>query len=370
MAEAIELARRGTGHVSPNPLVGCVIVKNDSIVGRGWHKKLGEAHAEVNAIADAGDQCAGATAYVTLEPCSHQGKTPPCVQALIDAKVDTVVIGASDQNPVASGGAAQLQEAGITVVKDILGKESRYLNRAFFHHLEHNRPCVIGKTATSLDGRIATRTGHSQWITGPAARRRSHDLRQEVDAIIVGAETIRHDNPALTVRERWDSDLASLEPAHPLRVIVSHSGILPTDFHCLDGSLPGKSLVATSDSMPASQEKQLIEAGTEVLRLPGSSAGQIKIQALLDALSERCQSVVVEGGSQLLGAFVDAKLVDEVWAFVAPKWIGGTQAPASVGGLGAEKLNHSVNLTNVEIEHLSPDVLMRGLVDRSPVAAD
>jgi len=365
MTEALTLARRGTGHVSPNPLVGCVLVKDDQIIGRGWHEQFGGPHAEINALRDAGTKAIGATAYVTLEPCAHQGKTPPCVEALIEANISTVVIAARDPNPEAGGGVERLREAGIEVLLGIETAAAEYQNRAFFHQIQNKRPWVIGKTATSLDGRIATRTGNSQWITGPAARRRSHDLRQEVDALVVGAETLRHDNPALTVRERWDEGLASLEPAHPLRIIVSSSGILPPDFHALDGSLPGKSLVATTDQMPANRESQLVDAGTEVLRLPSNSVGQIQIQAFLDALAPRCQSMVVEGGAQLMGAFVDAGLIDEVWAFIAPKWIGGASAPASVSGLGADRLDDVLTLISVEIESLTPDVLMRGLVDRT-----
>jgi diaminohydroxyphosphoribosylaminopyrimidine deaminase / 5-amino-6-(5-phosphoribosylamino)uracil reductase len=366
MAEALTLAHRGTGHVSPNPRVGCVIVKGEQVIGRGWHKAYGTEHAEVNALNDCVDDAEGATAYVTLEPCAHHGQTPPCVNALIDAKVAHVVIAVQDDNPKAKGGAQLLEEAGIKVTLGVRGAEARFQNRAFFHHLKTKRPWVIGKTATSLDGRIATRTGHSQWITGPAARRRSHDLRQAVDAIVVGAETLRNDNPTLTVRDRWDEVLASLQPSHPLRIIVSSTGILPTDFHALDGSLPGKSLVATTDQMPASQEEKLVKNGTEVLRLPSNSVGQINISAFLDALAPRCQSIVVEGGAQLLGAFVDARMIDEVWSFIAPKWIGGASAPASVGGLGVERLEQSLTLHDVRYESLEPDLLIRGLVDRSP----
>lgn len=368
MAEALLLAKRGTGHVSPNPRVGCVVVKNNDVVGRGWHQQFGGPHAEVNALRDAGDQAIGSTVYVTLEPCTHQGKTPPCVSALIAAKVAKVIIAARDPHPDANGGATQLEKAGIDVVIGVHEAQARAQNRMFFHHIEHKRPWVIGKTATSLDGRIATRTGHSQWITGPTARQRGHDLRQMVDAIVVGAQTLRKDNPSLTVRERWDDQLASLEPAHPLRIVVTSrgDGIQATDFQALDGSLPGKALVATTEQMPQTQADQLLQAGTEVLRLPANAAGQIDIKALLSALSTRCQSMVVEGGAQLLGAFVDANLIDEVWAFIAPKWIGGVSAPSAVGGFGAERLNQSVSLIDVKHESLNPDLLVRGLVDKRP----
>ncbi len=364
MAEALALARRGTGHVSPNPRVGCVLVKDEHIIGRGWHKAYGQAHAEVNALIDAGEAAAGSTAYVTLEPCAHHGQTPPCVNALINADVAQVVIAARDDNPKAEGGALLLQDAGISVTLGVREDEARFQNRAFFHHIATKRPWVVGKTASSLDGRISTRTGHSQWITGPSARRRGHDLRQAVDAIVVGAETLRKDNPTLTVRDRWNDVLASLEPAHPLRIIVSGTGDLPTDCHALNGSLPGKTLVATTEQMPVSQEKQLIENGTEVLRLPVNSVGKIDIPALLDALATRCQSILVEGGAQLLGAFVDARMIDEVWAFIAPKLIGGTSAPSSIGGLGIERLEESVTLNDVRYEFLEHDLLIRGLVDR------
>jgi len=364
MAEALQLAKRGTGHVSPNPRVGCVVVNNDQVVGRGWHQQYGSAHAEVNALNDAGEHAKGSTVYVTLEPCAHHGKTPPCADALIHASVDTVVVAAHDTNPEATGGVQVLQKAGIRVVTGIRELEARTQNRMFFHHIEHKRPWVIGKTATSLDGRIATRSGHSQWITGPDARRRSHDLRQAVDAIVVGAETLRKDNPALTVRDRWDAELSNVEPAHPHRIVVSGTGALPIDSQALNGSLPGKTIVVTTEKMPASTENQLINAGNEVLRLPSDQSGQIGINTLLDALAPNYQSLMVEGGSKLLGAFVDANVIDEVWAFIAPTWIGGASAPASIGGLGAEFLNQSLSLRDVQVESLAPDLLVRGLVDR------
>ena len=366
MAEALRLAKRGTGHVSPNPRVGCVVVKDEKIIGRGWHQQYGGPHAEVHALNDAGAHGANSTVYVTLEPCAHYGQTPPCVQALLSAQVAKVVIGARDTHPDATGGAEKLRQAGVTVVTGVKEIEANRLNRMFFHHIEHKRPWVIAKTATSLDGRIATRAGHSQWITGPSARCRSHDLRQAVDAIIVGAETLRKDNPSLTVRDRWDEELCSLEPSHPLRIIVSRSGILPIDSHAFDGSLPGKTLVATTEQMTKNSEEQLIQAGVDVLRFPANSQGQISIHSLLDALATRCQSVMVEGGSQLLGSFVDANAVDEVWAFIAPTWIGGACAPSSIGGLGAEFLHQSLSLYDVQYEHLNPDLLVRGLVARIP----
>jgi len=368
MRTALQLAKRGTGHASPNPLVGCVVVKDDKIVGRGWHQQYGGPHAEVNALTDAGKNAIGATVYVTLEPCAHEGKTPPCVNALIAAKVNRVIVAARDPNPIATGGIEQLRHAGITVVTGVETEAADYLNRAFVHRIKSKRPWVVAKTATSLDGRIATRTGHSQWITGPNARRRSHDLRQMVDAIIVGAETVRADNPALTVRNPLDKELAELESAHPLRVIVSARGELALNLHAVDGSLPGQTLVATTEHMSANTEQQLLNAGNEVLRLACDSSGYIPIEALLNALAPRCQSVLVEGGAHLLGAFVDAGFVDEVWAFIAPKWIGGAKAPGSVGGLGVSRLENALELKHLEHEQLEPDWLMRGLVNRAPTS--
>ncbi len=363
MSEALALAKRGTGHVSPNPLVGCVIVKNNVIIGRGWHKKLGGPHAEVHALNDAGSEASGATAYVTLEPCAHVGKTPPCANALINANITTVVIAALDPNPTASGGVEALKKAGIEVITGVMKSEAEFQNRAFIHHIKYKRPWVIAKTATSLDGRIATHTGHSQWITGSAARKRGHDLRQYVDAIMIGADTLRKDDPSLTVRECWDSELSAIEAAHPLRIIVSGSGQVPLQAKALNGSLPGQTLVATSNQMPTTTEQQLNDAGVEVWRLPATDE-QIHIPALLEQLAPRCQSVMIEGGAKLLGAFADAQCIDELWAFIAPKIIGGATAPGSISGRGADRLEHSLTLHNVCHESLDADWLIRGMVNR------
>jgi len=267
MREAISLAERGTGHVSPNPLVGAVVVKDGHIVGRGWHQRYGAAHAEVNALNDAGERAIGSTVYVTLEPCTHTDKTPPCTNALIDAKVATVVVASRDPNPLAAGGVEILRAAGIQVITGVEEESADFLNRAFLFNIRTNQPWVVAKTATSLDGKIATRTGHSQWITGEMARSRGHDIRQSVDAILIGGETLRADNPSLTVRRCMSNTLAQLEPSHPLRVIVSGSGDLPVDRTALNGSLPGRTLIITTEKMPMSREDALLKNGNEIVRL-------------------------------------------------------------------------------------------------------
>lgn len=373
MTEAIQLAQQGTGHASPNPLVGCVIVKNGEVIGRGWHERYGGPHAEANAISDARKRApestehptAGATAYVSLEPCAHYGKTPPCVDALINAKVATVVIATRDPNPKAAGGIEKLQAAGIEVITGIEAEAAQHQNRAFLHRLRTGRPWVIAKTATSLDGKIATRTGHSQWITGDAARRRAHDLRQIADTIVVGANTLRQDNPSLTVRDRWSTSLMALEPVHPTRVVVTRKGGLPHSARALNGSLPGTTIVATSDLMSAEEEAELTSLGNEVLRLPADADGRVSMRALLEALSRRSQCLVVEGGAELLGAFADEQLIDEVWSFIAPMIIGGSTALTSVAGSGCASLTEGLHLTGIDVQTLGDDVLLRGIVDTS-----
>jgi len=262
MREAIRIAALGTGHVSPNPLVGAVVVKDDVIVGRGWHKNYGGPHAEVHALEEAGELARNAT-------------------ALIESSIGTVVIAVRDPNPKAAGGVEQLRNAGISVITDVESDAAEYQNRAFLHRIKTGTPWVIAKTATSLDGRIATRTGHSQWITGQAARKRGHDIRQFIDAILVGAETVRADDPSLTVRERWNEDLSSLVPAHPLRVIATREGNLPNEARVLDTAHPGETLIVTGEKMSQVRESEFIDSGVDVLRLASDATGKFSIEDLL-----------------------------------------------------------------------------------------
>ncbi|MEM7118802.1 MAG: bifunctional diaminohydroxyphosphoribosylaminopyrimidine deaminase/5-amino-6-(5-phosphoribosylamino)uracil reductase RibD [Chloroflexota bacterium] len=363
MKRALGLARLAEGFTSPNPMVGSVVVKNGRIIGEGYHHYAGAAHAEVVALENAGEAAEGATVYVSLEPCNHFGRTPPCTQALIDAKVEAVHYAISDPNPRAKGGHQRLEAAGIQVSVGLCEAEARHLNRFFFRHAQFGCPHVIAKFATSLDGKIATRTGHSQWITGTPARQRGHGLRQAVDAILVGAETAVLDNPQLTTR------LPNGRPSHPLRIVLDSQGRVPLSARLFDPELPGQTLVATTAVMPAERRLALEGLGVWVWEMPVASSAtdangrSVNLPALLGKLGEHnIQSVLVEGGGTVLGSFFDEGLVHEAWAFLAPMIIGGSTAPSPVSGLGPATLSHAWRLDNVATEAVGQDVLVRGVV--------
>lgn len=379
MQRALELAERGIGCTSPNPLVGCVIVQNDTIIGEGWHEVYGQAHAEVNAIRDAldrhtnnvgdtqtasGKPLEGATLYVTLEPCNHHGLTSPCTHAVLDAGVARVVYALADPNPKAAGGARYLQEQGIELIHGILEEQARFLNRFFISHVARKRPYVVAKSATSLDGRIATHTGDSQWITGPDSRLRGHQLRQAVDAIIVGTDTVIADDPALTTRLP-ESLCANKNIRHPRPVILDSTGRVPLTTQLLNGdSEHSRTIIAATDELAADHRNQLEYRGFEVMILERNPAGiGVDPVALLDALGQRgIQSVLLEGGASVQGSFRDAGVIDEVWAFIAPALIGGREAPAAYAAAGSASLSESTRLHDVRIETLGDDILVRGLV--------
>lgn len=388
MQRALELAARGTGCTSPNPLVGSVVVHNGEIIGEGWHEVYGEAHAEVNALNNARAFVIGrsgaseesehaeaisrvfndSTLYVTLEPCNHHGFTPPCTRAIVNAGIKNVVYALADPNPKAAGGADWLREQGVNIVTGVLEEQARYLNRFFLKHVASKRPYVIAKSASSLDGRTATRTGHSQWITGPEARQRGHELRQAVDAIIVGAETVLTDNPSLTVRLP-EAICAPELVRHPTPVILDSTGRTQLSAKLLDGSLPTQTLVISTEAMSPAQREAIENKGHEVVLVSKNENGVGTCpHETLQVLGERkIHSVLLEGGATVHGTFRDAGLIDEVWAFIAPTVIGGKQAPASFAALGSETLQQASNLTDVHVEQVGNDVLIRGLVEPSEI---
>jgi len=363
MLHALELAARASGCTHPNPLVGCVIVKDGNVIGEGWHREAGGAHAEVDALANAGDDSKGATLYVTLEPCNHTGRTPPCTQAIIDAGIRHVVFATTDTNPSAGGGAAFLAQQGIDVTAGVLEDEAIHVNRYFFHHVKTGLPFVVAKTATSFDGRIATHTGHSQWITGPEARQRGHELRQSVDVIMVGADTVLKDDPSLTVRPTEASDTTR----HPRPIIFDSQGRVPASHKLLDGSLPTTTTVMTTERMSVDHRKTLESLGNQVVIIPTDREAQRPDpKAVLKLLGEEgVQSVLIEGGPALQGSFLDAGLINEVWSFLAPMVIGGVNAPAAFAGIGASTLDKSTRLERVRSEWLGSDLLLQGMVTHS-----
>ena len=354
MRRAIALAERASGLTSPNPPVGAVLVAGDRVVGEGWHRGVGRPHAEAEAIAAAGEAARGATAYVTLEPCDHTGRTPPCTEGLIAAGVRRVVYAVTDPNPIASGGAGRLRAAGVEVVGGVEEAAARRLARFFLHHVETGRPWVIAKSASSLDGRVATRTGHSKWITGDAARREGHRLRQAVDAILVGIGTALADDPSLDVRLPEGSRAAS-GPRHPRPIVLDTDARLPTAARLLAGEVErARPLLVVGERADRARCEALAAAGAEILALPLERLGASGVQSLL-----------VEGGPTVHGRFADARLIDEVALFLAPTLIGGADAPAAFGGLGATTLDGALALEEVTASAVGADIMVRGFVRRA-----
>ncbi len=354
MARALELARQALGTTSPNPAVGAVLVKDGCIVGKGRTQPPGGPHAEVVAIKQAGPDARDATLYVTLEPCAHYGRTPPCTKAIIEAGVREVHYSFDDPDPNGRGaGARELREAGIEVVAGEGEQEARRINEAYVKQRLTGLPFVIAKWAMSLDGKIAATSGDSRWVSGPETREWSHELRTKIDAIMVGVRTVLVDDPQLTARP---GDIVA--ERQPLRIVADSRGRTPVTARVLDG--PGRALVATTSASRAAWRRQMAEAGTEVLLLPDRD-GRVDLAELLRALGERqVLSLLVEGGGELLGAFFDGGLVDKVQAVVAPLVIGGDEAPAAVAGRGVERMADALRLRNVSVERLGEDVLVVG----------
>ncbi len=362
MAEALRLAEKGKGTTSPNPMVGCVIVKNGEIIGRGWHERAGEPHAERFALREAGEKAAGATAYVTLEPCNHFGRTPPCSEGLITAGIREVHVAMLDPNPIVAGrGIKRLQAAGIKVHVGQHEAEAKKLNETFIHYITTRRPFVIAKWAMTIDGRIATHTGHSRWITGPRARAYTHQTRHEVDAILVGRGTALADNPRLTTRlDDMSNDHGEKQtPRHPLRVVLDSYGSLPTSLQLFDPTLPGNTLVATTERASERWLEQLHAQGVMSVVLPADANGHVALQPLLEELGRRqLSSLLVEGGGEVHASFFAQELVNKVHAYIAPKLVGGRQAPGPLGGVGVGTMPEAVQLTWQEVKPLGQDLLM------------
>ena len=327
MARALRLAARGLYSTRPNPAVGCVLVKDGSVVGEGWHRKAGEPHAEVVALQQAGEAAKGATAYVTLEPCSHYGRTPPCANALVDAGIARVVIASKDPNPEVGGGGIHLLHAhGITVSEGLMQKEAVALNRGFIKAMTEGMPYVRLKVATSLDGKIAAANGESQWITGVVSRQRGHLLRARHGAIITGVGTVVADNPSLNVRlPDTMLDRYSLDDAlcHPLRVVLDSQLRMSPDAAMLQ--LPGQTcVITTADAAKRAKAMKLEAAGAQVVPVEADMHGRVELAAALRFLAQhhRVRDVLVEAGPTLSGAFLDAGLVDELHWFQAAKVLG------------------------------------------------
>lgn len=354
MRKALEIAAYACGRTSPNPLVGSVIVKDDRIVGQGWHRKAGTPHAEIHALNQAGELAEGATVYVTLEPCSHTGRTGPCADALIRAGVKRVVIAMVDPNPaVAGNGVRKLQAAGIEVETGLMAKEAAELNRIFIKWISTKMPYTIVKSAMSLDGKIATDTGESQWITNETARGYGHTLRDICDGIVVGIDTVIADDPSLTTR------IAGRSGKNPIRIVLDSKARIPLTARMLaDGQAP-VIVITTSEADP--DKVRALEAKGATVLVVASKDGHVDIQeAFAELGKQQISSLLIEGGAKIVSSVIREGLADELMTFIAPILIGGQGASSAFGALGVSHLADAVTLEDISIEPLNGNYLFRG----------
>ncbi|SEA72379.1 diaminohydroxyphosphoribosylaminopyrimidine deaminase / 5-amino-6-(5-phosphoribosylamino)uracil reductase [Thalassobacillus cyri] len=345
---AIDMAKTTVGQTSPNPSVGAVVVKDNEVVGLGVHVKAGEAHAEINALKMAGDKAKNATIYVTLEPCSHYGKTPPCAQAIIDAGMKRVVIASDDPNPkVAGRGIKMLENAGIEVATGVLREQADSLNANFFHFIETGEPYVYLKTAMTLDGKIATSSGESQWITGENARNDGHQYRRRCDAILVGVQTVINDDPKLTTRMEGNGK-------NPVRIILDNHLRTPLSSQLIQNDEAPTWIITSSRVSPHQLKAYRSKDHVEVISLKSPA---IKIPEVLRYLGEKnITSLLVEGGGTIADAFVRAGKVSELVAYIAPKLLGGKDALTPVEGKGFEQLKQALHLRIHSTEMVGEDI--------------
>lgn len=362
MRRALALARRGLGHTSPNPCVGAVIARGRRILGEGWHRAAGRAHAEVEALRDAARRghrnLRGATLFVTLEPCSTHGRTPPCTDAILAAGLRRVVVGAGDPNPAHAGrGLRLLRRAGVRVERSPLADECAALNEGWNRWIVTKRPWVVAKVAMTLDGKIATASGESRWITGKRARRVAHQLRAESDAVLVGLGTLLADDPSLTARDPRGRPL----PRQPLRVILDSAACTPTKSRALT-SPGGGTILAVARGAPAARVRRLEAAGARVLRVSAPS-GRPDPRRLLHRLGRLgVVRLLVEGGGEVLASFFEAGLVDEVAFFIAPRVLGGADAKRAVAGTGFRRWRLGPAIEGLRLTRVGSDLLARGRV--------
>jgi diaminohydroxyphosphoribosylaminopyrimidine deaminase/5-amino-6-(5-phosphoribosylamino)uracil reductase len=355
MALALEEARKGQGRTSPNPCVGAVIVRDGMVVGRGYHRRAGTPHAEIHAIADAGEACRGASIYVTLEPCNHTGRTPPCSRAVLAAGLQRVVIGMADPNPVAVGGADFLRAQGLDVKIGVLEQECRRINYPFLKHVQTGLPWVVMKAGMSLDARISYQRGQGGPITGPEAKQRVHELRDRLDAILIGVGTALADDPSLTTR-LGDGG------RDPLRVVLDSRLRLSPEARMLHQLSDAETWIFCTDHGGTAEQQALEKAGARVIRTETDQEGRPDLGQVLQTLGRaNITSVLVEGGGRVHGSFLQQRLVDEVYLFTAPLFIGESGTPL-VQGYAAENPVDRVRLTEVESEQLGSDTLIQGIV--------
>jgi diaminohydroxyphosphoribosylaminopyrimidine deaminase/5-amino-6-(5-phosphoribosylamino)uracil reductase len=358
MHRALELAERGRGLVAPNPLVGAVVVRDGRVVGEGYHRGPGTAHAEVAALNEAGVAARGATLYTTLEPCAHFGRTPPCTSAIVDAGVVRVVASLRDPHDIVDGrGFAQLRDAGVEVTEDVCAAAAARQLQGYATQVRTGLPFVVLKMAATLDGKVAASDGSSRWITGEEARADAHRLRAESDAILVGSGTALADDPSLTVRN------ATREGAPPLRVLVDARGRVEAGGHLFDGDAP--TLVATTERSAATMRDAWRNAGAEVVMFPEGNGGSVSVRALVEALGKRdVQQLLIEGGPTLAWSAVREDVVDRLVLYLAPRLLGGAGAPGVLGGTGFAPLGAAAELDVVDVRTVGRDLRVEADVHR------
>ena len=355
MQRALALSKEAAGKVSPNPAVGAVVVADGQVVGEGFTQPPGGAHAEIVALESAGGAARGATVYVTLEPCSHHGRTPPCADALLAAGVSRVVFAIEDPDPRVGGqGRSVLEAAGAEVEQGDGEDEASQTLEAYIKQRRTGLPFVVVKYAASLDGRIAASSGDSRWVSGPETLKWAHANRPAMDAMLVGSSTVLVDNPQLTARPEGVA-----EPRQPMRVVLDSSGRISSEARVLAG--PGRRLVATTEKSAATWRQKIESSGAEVLVLPADQSGHVSLQALMPELAARdVLTLLVEGGGVVIGSFFDQRLVDKVTIILAPIVIGAASAPAPVAGVGALRMAGAVRLRDLTIDRLGDDILVTG----------
>lgn len=361
MARALELALRGLGHTRPNPMVGAVVVRDGRIIGEGWHEQFGGPHAEVNAFAHCSEDPEGVTLYVSLEPCAHYGKTPPCVDLVIAKKVARVVIAMEDPNPLVAGKSIRkLKEAGISVTVGVLEEKARKLNEVFLKYITARKPFVLYKAAMSLDGKTACYTGESQWISGEASREEVHMLRGCYAGIMVGAGTILADNPRLTARTKGFAD--------PVRIIVDGKLSVPPVAKVFREE--GRVIIITTSASGEGRRKDFEDMGAEIILADSEENGKVDLSAAMTGLYLKgIDGILLEGGAELAASAFEAGIVDKVRIYVSPMIIGGKEAPGLVGGQGAASIPEAVKLKNVSTEMSGEDLVVEAYVDHKACAA-
>ena len=357
MEIALDLAKKGKGKVNPNPLVGAVIVKDGKIIGKGYHEKYGQAHAEINAFNNAKEDVTGATMYVTLEPCSHYGKTPPCADKIIENRISRVVIGMIDPNPLVAGdGIRKLQEAGIDVTVGILEEQCKKINEVFIKYITEKKPFVVLKAAMSLDGKIATSQGESRWITGENARKEVHYLRNELTAIMVGIDTVIKDDPQLTCRIPGGRN--------PIRIIVDSNLRIPKNSKILESAKKIKTIIATTKNVDEEKCKYLNDKGVEIIKTT-SVCEKVNLKELMIKLGDlKVDSILLEGGAILNYSALDSEIVDKILVYIAPKIIGGSKAKTPVGGVGITELKDAFRIRDLSTSMVGEDILLEGYIAR------